>query len=391
MADVQSNQSLRDRLGELDAQIALLQAERKIIQRKLSSIIYPVLSLPFDVTSEIFIQCIPELSDSDPIFKIHTHRNLPTPFLLSQICRAWRHVALKTPQLWAVFSISLEDWPQDCILGARRLAEWVERAGSSPLSLVIGNPPTISPTTPVILDSILRLSMQWRNVGLHLPSEDFTTEKFQSLHGRLPCLEELHLARYNELGMTVVTAFEQAPNLRTVVLDGVSPTAILLPWAQLTHFRGDEFNGLECLHALRSASSLVECNFIHVKNQYMRESALLPPHLGLKVLYLTGELVCLDILCLLTLPALSELNFRDGDRFELHEQFLSFLSRSHPPLEQLSLHRGYQRLMHCFPFLRQLAVLELTGMTEDDMPGFLHALRFGLADSPPVPSQPEFS
>jgi hypothetical protein len=51
------------------------------------------------------------------------------PLLLSWICRAWRHVAFKTPNIWTVFRISVEDWPTNYILASRRLAEWVERAG----------------------------------------------------------------------------------------------------------------------------------------------------------------------------------------------------------------------------------------------------------------------
>lgn len=103
---MESNQSLRDRLTQINAQIALLEGERKIIQKKLRSIIYPVLGLPFEVTSKIFVDCLPEdLEGSEPILNFPRGKP-PTPLLLSQICRAWRYVALQTPKIWAMFNIS---------------------------------------------------------------------------------------------------------------------------------------------------------------------------------------------------------------------------------------------------------------------------------------------
>ncbi|KAJ7191523.1 hypothetical protein B0H12DRAFT_752399 [Mycena haematopus] len=98
---MQSNQSLRDRLAELNAQIALLKAERKIVQKKLQTVTYPILKLPFEVTSEVFAHCLPDLRHADPLFKFSFKnlQRLPTALLLSQICRAWRDVALNTQTL----------------------------------------------------------------------------------------------------------------------------------------------------------------------------------------------------------------------------------------------------------------------------------------------------
>ncbi|KAJ6544181.1 hypothetical protein B0H19DRAFT_1169848 [Mycena capillaripes] len=366
-------QSLRARLEDIDAQIAPLEAERKIIQKRLRSLTYPVLSLPFDVTSEIFVHCLPDMQNSEPMFNFH---QLPTPLLLSQICRAWRHVAFKTPTIWTIFRISVNDWPK---LGSRRLAEWVDRAGSSPLSFILFRRESFAPipTSPAILLPILALSRQWRDVDLRLPYMDFVTEEFQSgLRGRLPVLETLRITALADISTktTTVTTFEQAPNLRTVFLERLAPALILLPWKQLTHFRGERFYGMDCLHVLRLAVSLVECKFAGV-DQDIEQTALLSPHLGLKVLDLTGEAVCLDLLCVLTLPSLRQLRFTDIGTSQYHEEFVSFLSRSHPPLQHLSLHSGYLRLVHGFPFFLQLTVLELTGLTVVEMSGFFRILQ----------------
>ncbi|KAJ6597145.1 hypothetical protein DFH09DRAFT_904707 [Mycena vulgaris] len=117
-----ANQPFRDRLADIEAQISLLEAERKILHKKLSSLIYPVLSLPFDITSEIFVQCLSDShefhGESQSTFDLprassYTPSALPAPVLLSQICRTWRSIALKTPRLWASFHVSVDRWFQN--------------------------------------------------------------------------------------------------------------------------------------------------------------------------------------------------------------------------------------------------------------------------------------
>ncbi|KAJ6544178.1 hypothetical protein B0H19DRAFT_1169842 [Mycena capillaripes] len=371
---METDQSFRDRLAAIDAQIALLQAERKIIQKRLGSLTYPVLSLPFDVTAEIFVHCLPDVQHSEPILHFSRHTP-PTALLLSQICRAWRYVAFKTPKIWATFRISVADWSKDYVRSSRRFTEWMERAGSSPLSFIIHQKERYPPNKAAkILPSILDLSIQWRHVDLRLSFKDLTRENFQSgLRGRLPSLQTLRIQSYGR--PTTITAFEHAPNLRSVVLEGLPPTMLLLPWKQLTHFKGESLDGMHCLHVLRLAVSLVECNF-HRVEQDMTETALLPPHLALKVLHLTGQLACLDILCILTLPALLELELDDGDGvgIESHQEFSSFLSRSRPPLHRLTLHR-YQPLIHSFSLLPHLTILEMQDLSVDEMSSLLRDLQ----------------
>ncbi|KAJ6533031.1 hypothetical protein B0H19DRAFT_879289, partial [Mycena capillaripes] len=84
---------LRNRLYELDTLIASLTAERQRLQAKLDAIVYPVLSLPPEITMEVFVRCLPSESDRCPSWK-------QAPLLLAQICRQWRQIALDTPALW---------------------------------------------------------------------------------------------------------------------------------------------------------------------------------------------------------------------------------------------------------------------------------------------------
>jgi hypothetical protein len=53
---------------------------------------YPVLALPNDVVSEIFIHALFSLPAPIPA--------PPSPTILAQICHKWRDIALSTPALW---------------------------------------------------------------------------------------------------------------------------------------------------------------------------------------------------------------------------------------------------------------------------------------------------
>ncbi|KAJ6537995.1 hypothetical protein B0H19DRAFT_877467, partial [Mycena capillaripes] len=55
--------------------------------------VYPVLTLPFDITSRIFLHCLPSHGRVAP-------SPSKAPLLLAQICHHWREVALSTCGLW---------------------------------------------------------------------------------------------------------------------------------------------------------------------------------------------------------------------------------------------------------------------------------------------------
>ncbi|KAJ7165853.1 hypothetical protein C8R46DRAFT_1096391, partial [Mycena filopes] len=366
-------QTLRDRLVQIDAQIALLQVERQNIYQRLSSLSYPVLALPFDIVSEIFAHSAPAFQDAEAITVFRSNKR-PTAVNLTQVCRTWRHVALNTPKLWASFRILAQDWARNHNRCSRRLAEWLARAKSSPLSFILDFSERYHHSS-AIFSPLLALSMQWREVDLHIPAEDFVTDQFQlGLRGRVPSLETLSLRLCYGDRSKPITAFEHAPNLRVVSLRDVAPRAILLPWRQLTHFTAPNLKGVDCLHVLQQAVSLVECKFISIQDD-IEDRTLLPPHLALEVLEIDGYLACVDILGILTLPSLLELDYDDGNGGEYHGQFALFLSRSRPPLQRLTLHSTHQHLIHSVSFLPWLIDLKITGLKEADMLDLVEALR----------------
>ncbi|KAJ7144791.1 hypothetical protein C8R43DRAFT_891216, partial [Mycena crocata] len=135
------NDDLRARLSDVNASIAKqksrlqsLEKVRRSIQRRLDKIAYPVFSLPPEITSEIFLRCLPPLP-----FVIDPSKNGPSlslaPLLLLQICSAWRSIAISTPRLWFHLHLNLDAIDVHLeVAMAKFVGDWFSRAGSCPLS-----------------------------------------------------------------------------------------------------------------------------------------------------------------------------------------------------------------------------------------------------------------
>ncbi|KAJ6509125.1 hypothetical protein DFH09DRAFT_861760, partial [Mycena vulgaris] len=89
------------RLAEIDAEITELQARlshlavtRKPLADALESIVYPILTLPPEITAEIFIH----YCALSPWTILHESRS--GPLLLANICRTWRGIAINLRSIW---------------------------------------------------------------------------------------------------------------------------------------------------------------------------------------------------------------------------------------------------------------------------------------------------
>ncbi|KAJ7610582.1 hypothetical protein DFH06DRAFT_1246126 [Mycena polygramma] len=70
-----------------------LNTKQHELETKLSLIVYPVLTLPPEITARFFVACLPD-GCVRPCSK-------SAPLLLAQICHQWREIAISTPELWA--------------------------------------------------------------------------------------------------------------------------------------------------------------------------------------------------------------------------------------------------------------------------------------------------
>ncbi|KAF7367586.1 F-box domain-containing protein [Mycena sanguinolenta] len=214
----------RARVADLDAEILVheralsaLRIQRARAQERLDSYKYPVMTLPNEIITEIFLHFLPTYPDRPPT------RGLHSPTLLTQICCQWREIALRTPTLWRAITLP----PR-----AERAAQfdaWLARARGCPLSLFINmdrsrEEGSLSTVVPY------RAQLEYLVVFQGLPSH------LRAIEGPLPRLRHLELLFHDQddppTGSKV--SFLETPLLRTALLDFTGLQYIVLPWAQLT-------------------------------------------------------------------------------------------------------------------------------------------------------------
>ncbi|KAJ7464346.1 hypothetical protein FB451DRAFT_1094126 [Mycena latifolia] len=99
--------------------------------QSIDRIVSPILTIPVEITSEIFLHCLPDEPQQPS--------KMTAPMLLGAVCREWRIISRGDPRLWATLKISI--WRSD---GFKLLVQdWLLRAGSMPLSLnfILSPPP----------------------------------------------------------------------------------------------------------------------------------------------------------------------------------------------------------------------------------------------------------
>ncbi|KAJ7769318.1 hypothetical protein B0H16DRAFT_1715792 [Mycena metata] len=214
--------SLDDEMDALEARLRLLSAERRRVLHDLDSIVYPVLTLPAEITTQIFSHYV-----DDPHIG-HTQNPGRGPLTLASVCRSWRDLSLSAWLLWS----SLRIYPLRNMDGLPEfLACWLQRAGNHPLNLQVVRNPAI---TVAILPILSQYSAQLRTLSLVLdrPYSLLNT----AIRGSVASLEKLALYIIAEGDNPVlITAFHDAPRLRQAELSGASLDWIQLPWIQLTH------------------------------------------------------------------------------------------------------------------------------------------------------------
>ncbi|KAJ7128716.1 hypothetical protein C8R44DRAFT_778553 [Mycena epipterygia] len=222
----------RSRMNAVDSQIATLQAsirplrlERKTLKAHLDAYIYPVLTLPNEITSEIFFQSLDssERLPSDP----------SSPLFLGHICRKWREIALSTPSLWSTIEIKIINTHDSAL---RLLETWLARSRDCCLTVSIFHSCPELASAHKFVDAILPHHKRWWKIQLVIPFRDIPV-----IGDELPLLEELSIGRYdwNDVAEPAeaalpLTMFQGAPKLRKVGFIRLNPNAFALPWEKIT-------------------------------------------------------------------------------------------------------------------------------------------------------------
>ncbi|KAJ7924445.1 hypothetical protein B0H13DRAFT_1194275 [Mycena leptocephala] len=299
-----SVEEIQARIAQLSVDIEMqkellrqLENSKSAAQGQLNAIRDPLARLPLEISSEIFLQCLP----------FHpTPGARSAPMLLLNVCNAWTHIALSTPALWA--SIDLE-FP-----GVEILQLWLERAQHRNLSISLHN--SLDNGVATILQEYAEQIKQ-----LELYEEDVTYLLFD-----LPCLEIL----------TFGSPDYDSEGLYSFGLPPIMGLLSLVP-------------------------NLVECTFLDIciDIPVNAPSKIILPRLRcLKFgVFGPGNHGGDDILAGLSLPALEELVI---PLYHLtYIGFSLFLEQSLPPLRRLALGNSYKDIefVHLDEWLRLVPTL----------------------------------
>ncbi|KAJ7167731.1 hypothetical protein C8R46DRAFT_255959 [Mycena filopes] len=295
-----------------------VEQRKAAVQAALDAVIFPILTLPPEITVEIFLHYA---------VAVHAHRLDPRPppkdiLNLTMICRGWRDLALSIPGLWSILDARIMRRVPAQGEMAAVADSWFSRAGALPLCLRwMGDPAELDAVlhqhAPRLQD--LSLTMAVSHVCDLVDTLSF------------PLLQTLNLSDFaaNILPSTTppILAFRATPRLRHLYVYGISPPSLVgIQWELLESLRMSFVPGHQCLDIISQAPSLLKFEFYGQQlSHYEAEDIIL--HLRLTTLNLFNEWGHgNEMLQYLTLPGLRDLrlslpNFDDGD-------FIQFLTRS---------------------------------------------------------------
>ncbi|KAJ7023471.1 hypothetical protein C8F04DRAFT_1011464 [Mycena alexandri] len=335
---------VKAKILELERSLSFLNEEKNLLQDRLDAYTYPVLILPSEIVSQIFVHFLPAYPETPPMI------GPSSPNVLGQLCRKWRDIALGTPVLWRVITLSLRNGMR-IHQKLRLLESWLQRSRSCLLSINIdigGDSGNVD--QELLAHFILAIAVhsgRWEHLRLHSTS---LAPPFPPTTAPLPFLRTLSMsarlpAAEDSRKTSLITALPTAPLLRNLAIAFWGEHSIsFYPWSQLTAFSGHSIMPHQCVDVLGQALSLVHCElFINWEAAGVPQTsrpAITLPHL--ETLILTGRLhsdISWNFLAIFTLPALQ--------KFQVAEHLLqrdpvnslkSLISRSKCSVQELELY-----------------------------------------------------
>ncbi|KAK6974548.1 hypothetical protein R3P38DRAFT_3296626 [Favolaschia claudopus] len=347
--DIEADAELHARIAQVQDEIdqhtealRALEWSKSDIQRHLNNRTDPIALLPSEISSKIFLHCVPPLG---------TFGKLSQPLLFLRICTLWTEIALSTHRLWSNLHIDIPQEPTAEFI--EFLAGWLARGKDYPLSLSFAGPPKNSPhdeplTDPEILRIVALHAYRMRNLEIQ---PHCYLSIFAPNGTTFPILESFRVHETlitderwgHHVNLTLICdLLDAAPRLKKLVVDPA------------------HFNPLSAAaRAHTHHPALTHCQLDNLERPTMH---LLP---------------------LLTLPALTHLSvalYRERNQDPLGG-LTEFLRRSSAPLERLSIvQRGndiwrrdaIERLFATTPHLIALHVTLLPAVRDLTMAILMH-------------------
>ncbi|KAJ7623971.1 hypothetical protein DFH06DRAFT_758716 [Mycena polygramma] len=339
---------LQTRILAAERTLSVLRLEQSQAQERLDSYKYPVLTLPNEITSEIFVHVLPPYPDFPELIGPFS------PTSLTQICRSWREIALGTPKLWSAISLPADDPEWEL----RILELWLQRSLHRPLYIELG--PVTTWAVNKFVEAMTPHRARWEYLDIDLEGDNL-----QFLNAPMPLLRHLELTVTTEdEGTLDPVAAYGVPLLHTVVLDDLAAERIILPWTQLTSLTLYRVFPSECLPIVAQTRNLV-----HLELRVFRDSLshnaepnrdIQLPCLESLTLVHCGSRPVTDLLPLFIVPALRSLQV--PEKFLAPEPITAlqaFVSKSGCTLDELHLTGGISvsenSYRQAFPMIRKFS------------------------------------
>ncbi|KAK7014328.1 F-box domain-containing protein [Favolaschia claudopus] len=308
---------LENQIAALERSIDALRVAQKPAQDRLDSYKYPVLTLPTEIISEIFLQFLPTYPEAPGLF------DDLSPTTLTHICRHWREIAITTPALWRSIDLRHDDtmWKQ---------------SGNLPLSIFALR----NDLFPAFLSSVPHRA-RWEHLNLELGD----AHGLEAVKGPMPLLRTLKL--FFSRGPSAPLDLQHLPLLRIVKLDDYGSPSVILPWSQLTSLTLRSMYSDSCISILSQTLNLIDCTLsLWGRDALIKNHDLALPHLKTLVFEESSHIDVKLFRTLIT-PSLRSL--------ELPEAFLG----PHNPIASL---RSF--VLRCGCTLKELRITE--GFSSED-------------------------
>ncbi|KAJ7755787.1 hypothetical protein B0H16DRAFT_1782889 [Mycena metata] len=370
---------LRARLAEADASIVELksrltavEAVRQQLQSQLDGIVYPVANLPPEITSNIFLRCLPPSPELNKPVKGYP-RMSQAPLIFLRICKLWRDIALSTPRLWVDLLLSLEELEMDEDELERRIADWFGRAGTCPLSFSVRGWMGMDAFGSDAISATLRsYAPHLQSICLQLETAHF--EAIEDFTGPFPMLENLAVAlpfldeEADSPMLNFQPTFSNAPRLSQLSFtEEATPTMFSYSFDALSKVTcescpPDDFLFLvECASFLGEFECTIEEDGMY---EYSDSDVITGDHLH--TLHFMPNCY-FHSLQLLRLPALRNLRLsEDIDNPDENHDFLAFLAHSSASLRSFSAEREITTLTVDWFATSMPGLTELDLCQEDD-------------------------
>ncbi|KAF7316648.1 F-box domain-containing protein [Mycena chlorophos] len=290
IAELERNSTATDsrKLRELQASVA---------QHK--SILAPIRKLPPDILGDIFLAVrAREETEFEPL-----HSRAGNRFV--RVCAAWREIASSMPTLWAeiTFGFNYSMSQEALMFFLSRQLEW-SRQSPLTISYNSGRHRELQCCFPLLLAAADR----WKNVSIHLGSEDLETWHDSSMS--FPALERIYLAQTVPLcsNMDFKT---RCPNLRSLDISFIQDPCVLpIPWRRILSLSLVDFPRpvLATLPLLSSVTS-VALTIFPLLHDYDSEIIQLPHLTRLKINHTRNKDSDPHLISLIRAPALQVLIF----------------------------------------------------------------------------------